>query len=277
MTIIWSMAWTQKAVVVDGSKVPYLDTGEINSLHIVVLVHAFPVGMRMWEQVEIPLGWRAVAPALPGFDGTDPSGAEAPAIDDYAHAVLAFMDAMRIDSAVVGGLSMGGYVTFALWRLAHLRWRGLVLADTKAAADTEQARAGREKMLALVRQHGSHGVAEEMLPKLLGPTTRRKREPVIDRVRRMIERQTGEGIAAAILRLRDRPDSTPLLTEISVPVLVMVGEEDEVTPPTESEQMHARLEDARLVRIPESGHLSAIENPAAFSAALGEFLTAIRG
>jgi pimeloyl-ACP methyl ester carboxylesterase len=267
------MPWTAKASSVDGLRVPYLDSGDPHSPHVIVLVHAFPVGMRMWEPVIVPAGWRGLAPALPGFDGVDPPPAGSTSLDDYAHAVLAFMDTLEIDNAVVGGVSMGGYVSFALWRLARLRWRGLVLADTRAGADSEQARAGRQKLLDVVATQGSHGVAGDMVPKLLGETTRTRQPQLVDHVRRLVERQTGEGIAAAIVRLRDRPDSTPLLDTITVPALVVVGEEDGVTPPSESEQMHAKLEDARLVRIPEAGHLSCLENPAAFNAALGAFLT----
>lgn len=271
------MTWTAKAATTGHGRVPYLDAGDPQSAHVLLLVHAFPVGMRMWEPVAIPDGWRAVAPALPGFDGAEPAAPDSTSIDDYARAILDFMDNLRLDSAVIGGLSMGGYVAFASWRLDHLRWRAVVLADTRAGADSEQARTGREKMLQVLDARGSHGVAEEMLPKLLGSTTRARRPQVSDHVRRLIERQTNEGIRGAIVRLRDRPDSTLLLREISAPVLVMVGEEDEVTPPAESDQMTAQLEDAHVVRIPESGHLSCLENPMAFNAALDVFLTQIRG
>lgn len=271
------MTWHAKAGSVDGRRTQYLDTGDARSRDVLLLVHAFPVGMRMWERVSVPEGWRAVAPALPGFDGVDPPPADSASIDDYARFVLAFMDDLRIDSAVVGGVSMGGYVTFGLWRLDRLRWRGLVLADTRAGADSAQARAGREKMLQTVQARGTHGVAEEMVTKLVGPTSRAGRPQVVEDLRRMIERQTSDGVAAAIVRLRDRPDSTPLLREIGVPALVVVGEEDDVTPPSESEQMREQLEDGRLVRLPAAGHLSPLENPAAFNEALAAFLTGIRG
>jgi pimeloyl-ACP methyl ester carboxylesterase len=271
------MSWTSKAASIDGARVPFLESGDPQSPHVLVLVHAFPVGMRMWESVSIPPGWRAIAPALPGFDGADPAPADSTSIDDYARAVLSVMDHLKIDNAVAGGLSMGGYVSFALWRLARLRWRGLILADTRAGADSEQARAGRQKLLDRVKAQGSEGVAEEMLPKLLGDTTRSGRPRVVDDVRRLVQRQTREGIGAAIVRLRDRPDSTPLLDEIGVPVLVVVGDEDAVTPPPESELMQARLQDARLARIPGAGHLSCMEQPQAFSAAVAGFLTEIRG
>jgi 3-oxoadipate enol-lactonase len=271
------MAWTQKALSTAAGKVLYLDGGDPGSAHVIVLVHAFPVGMRMWERVAIPQGWRGIAPALPGFDGVEPLATESQVIDDYARAMLDVMDELRIDNAVAGGVSMGGYVAFALWRLARLRWRGLVLADTRAGADNEQGRAGRNKMLDLVKREGSRGIADEMVPKLLGETTRSSQPDLVADVRRLIERQTSEGIAGAIVRLRDRPDSTPLLREIGVPTLVVVGDEDVVTPPAESEQMAAQLEDARLVHVPGAGHLACMEKPEAFNAALASFLSAIRG
>ncbi len=271
------MTWTAKAEITGHGRIPYLDAGDPKSDHVLLLIHAFPVGMRMWESVSIPEGWRAVAPALPGFDGADPAPRESTSIDDYATAILDFMDRLRLDSAVLGGLSMGGYAAFAGWRLDHLRWRALVLADTRAGADSEQARAGREKMLEVLDARGTRGIADEMIPKLLGSTTRARRPELVDHVRRMIERQTNEGVRGALVRLRERPDSTSLLSEISVPALVLVGEEDEVTPPAEAEHIAARLEDAQVVRIPESGHLSCLENPMAFNAALDVFLTQFRG
>ena len=269
--------WATKLLSVDGRRSPYLEAGDPASPHVLVLVHAFPVGMRMWEPVAVPHGWRAIAPALPGFDGADPVEAPPPSIDHYAHAVLGVMDGLGIDHAVLGGLSMGGYVAFALWRLARLRWRGLVLADTRAAADSEQGRAGRQKMLDLLHERGSRAIAEEMVPKLLGETARKTQPQLVAHAMRLIERQTSDAIAGALVRLRDRPDSTPLLRDIGVPTLVIVGDEDIVTPPSDSEQLAAQIEDARLVRIPASGHLSCMERPAEFSAALAGFLNAIRG
>jgi 3-oxoadipate enol-lactonase len=271
------MAWSAKAAILSHGRVPYLDAGDPRSPHVLLLVHAFPVGMRVWEPVTLPEGWRALAPALPGFDGTDPPPRESTSIDDYALCIVEFMNQVGVDSAVLGGLSMGGYVGFALWRLDRLRWRGVVLADTRAGADSDQARAGREKMLQTLEARGTHGVADEMLPKLLGRTTRTERPQLVEHVRRLVERQTNEGVKAAIVRLRDRPDSTGLLAEISVPALVIVGEEDEVTPPSEAEQIQAQLQEARLVRVPQAGHLSCLENPPVFNSALASFLSAIRG
>ena len=270
------MSWASKAAALPRGRMTYLEAGDLKSPHVLLLLHAFPVGLRLWEPVTVTAGWRFVAPALPGFDGTDPPSRDSTDIDDYAGPILDFMNHLGVDHAVLGGLSMGGYVAFALWRREHLRWRGLVLADTRAAADSEQGRASREKMLKTLDEGGVQGVADEMLPKLLGKTTRSERLPLVAHARRLIERQTNEGLRSAIVRLRDRPDSTPLLADIKIPVLVLVGDEDDVTPPSEAEQMRDELEDARLVRIPQAGHLSCMENPAAFNAALAAFISSIR-
>lgn len=264
--------WNARTATIGDATFPYLESGDPQSSHVLLLLHAFPVGYRMWEAVTVPDGWRALAPALPGFDGAPLPPRDSTRIDDYAESISRFMDHLQVDRAVVGGVSMGGYVTFALWRLDRRRCRGLVLADTRAGADSEQARAARETMLETLRTRGTRGVANDMLPKLLGETTRTRHPEVVDRVRMMIERQTPDGLAAAVVRLRDRPDSTPLLRDIDVPVLVVVGEEDVVTPPAEAEQMRAQLPNAHLVRIPDAGHLASLESAAAFETALRQFV-----
>jgi 3-oxoadipate enol-lactonase len=250
----------------------YLEAGPADSANVIVLLHAFPIGMRLWEPLVIPHGWRAIAPALPGFDGTPLPPAESTSIDDYSSLVLALLNSLGIREFVAGGVSMGGYAVFGIWRLAAARCRGIILADSRSGADSEQGRAAREALLRVVRDKGPAAVADDMLPKLLGQATHARRPEIVARVRSLIESQTVDGIAAAILRLRDRPDSTPLLSEIKVPALVLVGDEDALTPPAESEKMRDALPQASLAVIPGAGHLACIEDPAAFSAALGRFL-----
>lgn len=267
--------WTVQRVKLTSGAAAYLESGDANAARTLVLLHAFPVGMHMWETQHVPAGWRAIAPAMPGFDGAADARHDSSSIDDYARSVLELMDHLGVGTAVVGGLSMGGYVTFAVWRLAASRCQALVLADTKSSADTEQARAGRETMLGTVEREGASGVAKEMLSKLLGETTRAERAEVVDYVRQLIERQAASAIAGALRRLRDRPDATPLLSEIDVPTLVLVGNEDTLTPPSESERMRVLLPHATLDIIAQAGHLSNLERPAAFDAALGAFLTTL--
>ena len=216
-------------------------------------------------------GWRVIAPELRGMNGAakDPPAAS---MDDYAGDLIDLLDALHVDEAVVAGLSMGGYAALAICRHAARYVRGLVLADTRATADTPEGVEGRKRMLALVAAKGAAGVADEMLPKLLGETTRRERPGVADDVRRMILDNSSDAITGAVRAMMTRPDSTPLLSSIHCPALVVVGAEDAITPPSTAEDLQRRLPGAGLVVVPRAGHLSNIEQPEAFTAALAHFL-----
>ena len=239
-----------------------------------LLLHAFPLNARMWEpQLALAAeGWRVLAPQLRGFDGGigDPP---ALTVDDYAADVIDLLDALHVNDAVICGLSMGGYVTFALLRLAHRYVRGIVLADTRSQADTPDGLEARKRMLQLLSEKGAEAVAGEMTPKLLGASTRATRPELGDRVRDMVLSNPPEAIAGGIRALMSRPDSTPLLSTIHCPALIVVGEEDTITPPPLSEQMHRAIAGSELVLIPAAGHLSSLEQPAPFNSALAAFLT----
>jgi 3-oxoadipate enol-lactonase len=238
-----------------------------------VLLHAFPLNARMWEP-QFALaehGWRVVAPQLRGFDDGEQDPA-ASSIDDFAADVIDLLDALHIDEAVIGGLSMGGYVALALFRHAPRYFQGLVLADTRVDADTPEAVEGRMRMLALVRAKGPSAVADQMLPKLLGATTRATRPDIVERVRSLALSNSADAIAGAVTALMTRPDSTALLPAIHCPALILVGAEDIVTPPALSETLHNGIGGSELTVVPQAGHLSSIERPAAFNDALARFL-----
>ncbi|MEP6592366.1 MAG: alpha/beta fold hydrolase [Acidobacteriota bacterium] len=243
----------------------------------VVLLHAFPLNAEMWRpQLEqVPQGWRFIAPDLRGFGpnaAIAPGGSAPPTMDDFSDDVSGLMDALEIPEATIGGLSMGGYVAFALCRRAPERFTGIVLADTRPQADTAEGRDGRRKLIELVRTSGAGAVADQMLPKLLGETSQASRPEVVEEVRRMIESAPVEAIAGALEAMLGRPDSTPELATIGWPALIVVGAEDQVTPPADAEAMQRALTRSRLVVIPEAGHLSNLEAPEMFSAALADFL-----
>lgn len=261
----------QERIRVGQGTLRYLDAGRGWP---VVLLHGFPLSADMWRpQLEnVPDGWRFIAPDLRGFGPA--AMAPVQSMDDLADGVVAFLDAMHIEKATIGGLSMGGYVIFAVMRRAPERAVRLILADTRATADSEQGRAGRTKMLDTLRTRGVSAVADEMMPKLLGETTRRKAPEVEELVRKLIAVNTAEGLAGAVTAMRDRPDSTSLLSSISVPTLILVGEEDALTPPADAEAMRSNLARAHLVKIPGAGHLSNLEASEDFSAALFDFLVA---
>ena len=181
------------------------------------------------------------------------------------------MTHLEIDRAVVGGLSMGGYVALAMAARAPARVQGLMLADTRATADTPEAKAGRDRMLAIIAREGSRGVANEMLPNLLGDTTRREQPDLADALRRIIESNAVEGLSAAVRALKDRADRTALLPAITCPTLVVCGAEDVLTPTADAELMYDAIPASSLIIVPHAGHLSNVENPSAFNAALWEF------
>jgi pimeloyl-ACP methyl ester carboxylesterase len=237
----------------------------------VVLLHAFPMIADMWRpQLErVPQGWRYLAPDVRGF-GASPGGSRRPSMDDYAADVEATMDALGIESGAIGGLSMGGYITFALHRRAPERLTQIILADTKAEADTPEGRENRRAMSALVNSEGVGAVADRMLPRLLSSKADSR---LVRTVRHGIEQNTPEGLDGAIHAMMERPDSTPDLARIKVPVLVIVGEEDALTPPADSERIQRATGRSQLVVLPGVGHLSNLEAPDAFSTALENFLT----
>ncbi len=240
-----------------------------------VLVHAFPAGARMFRDVALPTGWRLLTPPLPGFDGTPLPLADSTSLDGWIDAVLTVLDGAGVDRFVMGGVSMGGYVACGLWRRVPARCQGLVLVDTRAGADSEAARAGRDRMEEMVHREGVAAVANEMVPKLLGETTRREHPDIEASLRGWIGQQTREAIASAVVHIRDRPDATDTLRTVTVPTLIVVGDEDVITPPPEAEIMHALVPNSRLVRLPHSGHLPPLEVPAEFNRVLAEFLATV--
>jgi pimeloyl-ACP methyl ester carboxylesterase len=261
---------------VDSRTISYFDSAPGNEgARVLVLVHAFPLGAAMWEGQAraMPAGWRLIAPDMRGFGGSTLSDSDPqPAINDYAHDVIDLLRELRIKSAALGGMSMGGYVTFAVLRTAPALASAVVLADTRASADTPEGRANRRSMLALVDREGPSGVARDMMPTLLGKTTRESRPDVEPLVRRLIKQQSPPAIRGAILRMMDRPDSFATLQSLAVPTLIVTGEEDALTPVDDARKMQAACAQAELVVLPSAGHLANLETPDAFNTALSGFL-----
>jgi 3-oxoadipate enol-lactonase len=258
-------------VDIAGRRLVWREAGDGSPM---VLLHAFPLSGEMWApQLDTPpTGWRVLAPDLRGFGAA--SGSPATSVDDHVDDVLALMRHLGIERAVIGGLSMGGYVAFALHRRAAQRFRGLVLADTRADADTEQARANRVAMQQTARECGAAAIADTMIPKLLGPASRAS-DVLPSRLRAIIVGNRVEGIIDGVEALKTRPDSTPTLASITCPTLVVVGADDELTPVAMSVTMHRAIAGSRLAIVPAAGHVSNLEQPSAFNAALQTFLDAI--
>ena len=270
-------------VTVRGRTIRWRETDPVaprgGHVEALVLLHAFPLSAAMWEsQFDVCPGWRVVAPDLRGFRGPDGPAVEPPGelnmltMDDLAEDVEHVLDALGPPTAVIGGLSMGGYLSFALLRRAPQRFRGLVLADTRATPDSEAGMAGRRAMQALADSGGAEAVADDMVPKLLGQSTRQDRPDLMRHVRALVEANSPGAIKGALGAMMTRPDARPLLAGVGCPTLILVGEEDTLTPIADSDQMRAAIRGSEFVRIRRAGHLSNLEQPEAFNTALSRFL-----
>lgn len=241
----------------------------------VVFLHAFPLNRAMWTPQTSALAseYRCLTIDTRGFGQSE---AAAPfTVDRFADDVVGVLDATGVDRATVVGLSMGGYTAFALWRRAPARVRALVLADTRAGADTSDGRLRRRELIRLAETDGVASVVDRQLVGLLGKTTRERRPEIAATARSIAESSTVAGLVGALEALMARPDSTATLATITVPTLVIVGEEDALTPPKEARAMHESIRQSRLEILTNAGHLSSIERPAAFNTVLREFLRGI--
>lgn len=242
-----------------------------------LLVHGFPFDGAMWRHQLAALSrWPCLAPDLIGA-GTSGRSASS---DDYSMAgyaadLIRLLDQRQIDQVVVCGLSMGGYIAFELLREHPERVRAAVLCNTKAAADTPEAKRGRDAMAARAQREGARAIADELVPKLLSRDTRERQPAVVREVTEMIARQPVSGIVGALRALRDRPDSTSLLARIRIPVLVVAGENDQITPAEGMQEMARAIPGARYALIPHAGHLTPLEQPVTVSSALADFLTGL--
>jgi 3-oxoadipate enol-lactonase len=246
----------------------FVDEGEGTPL---VLLHAFPLNSSMWAPQWVPLsrfGIRIIAPDARGFGHSQPIP-EVLTMEMIADDTAEIMNHLGIERAVIGGLSMGGYAALAFWRRHRKRVRGLVLADTRANADDDAGRLAREEFIAGALAHGTHWIAEQMMPKL----QRSEPLPRIDSALRGLVRQSRPEAAAAAQRgMALRADFFDALPEIDCPVLVMVGEQDTLTPPALSRAMAERIPGARLVEIADAGHVPNAEAPTEFNEALSEMV-----
>jgi pimeloyl-ACP methyl ester carboxylesterase len=270
---------TRQYCHIGNRTIAYLDSApKHNELRALVLLHAFPIGANLWEPQmrAIPKGWRLITPDLRGFGGsTETDSVGALSIGDYADDVVDLLDELGVPRAVIGGCSMGGYAALALYQARPELVEALILANTRAGADSPESRANRRNMLTLVDREGPSGVAREMMPKMLGQTTKDTNASAEGTVRRLIKQQSPVAIRSAIHRMMHRPDSTPMLPNVSVPTLVITGADDEMIPVEESRKMASAIPGARLVIVPGAGHLANLEQPDAFNAALNEFLATL--
>jgi len=244
----------------------------------VLFLHAFPFNRSMWNGELITLlaeeRYRLVALDWRGFGESDITG-DVSTMEMFADDVAGLMDQLGMEDAVFCGLSMGGYAAFALLRKYPQRVKGLILADTKPGADSAEAKTNRENVAQLAETQGTEAIADVQVPKLLADYTRHHHPEVEIHIRQMIAAATPQGVAAASRGMALRADATDLLAGITCPTLVIVGEQDVVTPPEVSREYAAQIPNAQLVVIPLAGHLSNVEQPEAFLQAIHSFLASI--
>jgi len=244
----------------------------------VVLLHAFPLNKAMWEfqRRELSRDYCIITPDFRGH-GESEVAAEDSTMEALAEDLHGLLAGLGIERFVLGGLSLGGYVSFAFYRKHSAQVAALILADTRAQADTPEGRQERAKLIATAEEKGASAVAEQLLPKLLGATTRTSRPEVVAYVRELIHSTSVPGIVKALRGMAARPDSRPLLPQITCPVLILVGEEDTLTPPADSEAMAGAIPGAQLEIISQAGHLSNLEQPVAFTNHVRSFLAHVLG
>lgn len=268
----------ERIIAVDGVELCVEDRG---SGRVIVLVHGFPLDRAMWSaQIESLAGeFRVIAPDMRGFGKSRlaPSDAEqGVGMERFAADVAGVLDELGVTEPVVlAGLSMGGY---AAWQFA-LKWpqrlAGLVQLDTRAIADTDEARAGRLKMAEAALAAGDSTPALAMLPKLLGKSTQETRPEIVAAVEAMIKRQTAATVAAAQRGMARREDVRPRLKEIACPTIAIVGTEDVISPPAEMREFAAMMPNAKLIEIPGAGHMTTMENPTAVTQAIADFMRSL--
>ena len=233
----------------------------------VVLLHAFPMSSAMWEpQLDALKAFRVIMPDLRGFGGSTLS---APwfiehAVDDVLESVP--------EKSVFVGLSMGGYVALRLAEKAPARVKALVLCDTRAEADANENKIKRAAAVDFVRARGVGAFVDPFLADALAPKTKTEKPKVVEFLKGVAGKSSPEAVMAALAALAARGDMTPALSGVKVPTAVLVGSQDKITPLPLAEVLRTRIPGAELHVIPDAGHFSNAENPAAFNERLVSFL-----
>jgi 3-oxoadipate enol-lactonase len=262
------------SVNVNGINLVYEETG---SGFPVILLHGFPFNRSLWtDQVEVlKRSFRVITPDLRGFGESSLDG-DVSRMDDMAGDTAALMDHLEIDRAVIGGLSMGGYVTFSFYRMFPLRVRALILADTRPQVDSEEARKIRYEQAEKVKAGGMKAIVDGFLEKLLGEETAKTKPAEVARIKEMMLSVRPEGAAAALLGMAERRDHTSLLSKIIAPTLIVVGTEDKIVSFSDADMMHREIRGSHLEKLEGSGHVSNIEQRDEFNRALVSFLDSLQ-
>jgi pimeloyl-ACP methyl ester carboxylesterase len=263
-------------IQVNNFSMAYSDQGRGTPI---VLLHGYPLNHHIFDPQldELSQQARIITPDLRGHGGSQ--AVPGPySMDLLAQDVAALLDQLRISEPVIlGGLSMGGYVTFAFYRLYPERVKGLILTATRAAADTHQTREARHHAAETARRQGVAAIAQSMLPKLMSPHSMETRPELVESVQAIMNVTSLEGVLGDLAAMAARPDSTPTLPTIRVPTLVVHGAQDSLIPLSEAQAMQQAIPNAHLEVIAKAGHLPTLETPAIYNLALLQYLKQFKG
>jgi pimeloyl-ACP methyl ester carboxylesterase len=244
---------------------------------VVLLIHGFPLNRQMWQPQLLPLaeaGYRVIAPDLRGFGESD-APSTGYSMDGFADDLIALLDALKIGQAVVGGMSMGGYILMNMLERHPERVRAACLITTKSSADDEAGRARRSAMAAEAERLGANPIIKIFAELLFGSETMEESPELIARVTSWMRGTNPRGLAGGLLAMRDRKDYTPLLPSFGQPALVISGAEDRAASPNAVQLFTAGLPRCQSAVIEKAGHMANLEQPARFNAALLQFLNSL--
>ncbi|HEX8286809.1 MAG TPA: alpha/beta hydrolase [Pyrinomonadaceae bacterium] len=239
-----------------------------------VLLHAFPLSRKMWNgniEAITDSGFRLILPDLPGF-GQTPNSSAATSIEEMAVDIAELLDSLKIEKAIIGGLSMGGYVALNLYRLFPEKFAGLILCDTTSSLDTEEKRNQRFELIKKIETHGIQILIEKMLPNLIGEHTKKSNRKLVARIEEMFAETNSVSVISALRAMAERKDHTDLLDKINVPTVLIFGEEDQITNLHTARVMNEKINDSRLYTIKNAGHYSNLEQPDEFNEALKNYI-----
>ncbi len=258
----------------DDARLYYESTGKGTP---VVLLHPFPVHHEFWKAVAPKLATRyqVILPDLRAH-GRSEVGKETATMAKHAADLMRLLETLQIPKAVFVGVSIGGYILFEFWRQYRERVSALVLANTRAEADTEQGRANRLKSIADSRLHGTGPFFDAQVQNLIGETTRRTRPDIVTKARAMMQMMSVDGLAAIQQGMAERPDSIATLRTINVPTLIISGDEDAVTPISNGQLLHEQIAGSQFQIVARGGHYAALEHPEEFGRILRRFLDELR-
>lgn len=263
-------------ITINDQTVSYIDEGQTNSLTI-IFIHGFPLNKTMWhKQVEeLKKEYRVIAYDIRGF-GNSNTGDDDYSIELFVNDLLSLMNTLKIDKAIICGFSMGGYIALNAIENYPERFIALLLCDTNCAGDKPAAKEKRMKSIESIKEKGLEQYAEESLKKLFAPLSFSKQINEIATVREMIMKTPKPSIFKTLHALAERKETCTRLHKINVPALIMVGKEDEITPPDVALSMHKKIEGSTIHIIDHAGHLSNMENPVQFNEQLKSFLKKIK-